>query len=531
MILPSVFPQSWSEKKIAVLVLGIIVVFYLFNGIVYLNAQSVNSDEEGFYNYAKRLAKGNPERIDPVVDNSKMPVIILNLIPRATEQFFEPQKHKTDWGREDIIRGRYITLFISVLVILLVYFWAYDLYGLQAGLFAAFLMSFSPNFIANAAFVTTDAYSVLLLLGSLYFMWNMVRKPSFKYFIFFSIATALGQLVKQSLFHLYVLIPVILMIYFFINRAPIRFTGLLKYVLIFIFIQWFVINLGYFFYGTNRRLGDYHFMSHFFQSIQLVFPSWLRLPFPKPFVEGLDMAKYYDQIGGGIDMKSSFGKVTILGHSSVGGSFWYYYFVSIFFKMPIAYFILICWSAGIFIRRKSIRLLGQRELFIIFPILYFLFVMSFLYNTQVGVRHLIFLIPLVCILCASMVAELESGKQKILLALTSLYLIVSVLFYWRNYFPYTNEFIWNKTFAYEYVGASNLDFHQGSGFATEFLQKHPSVHPVPETPDTGEFLIRVADYLDIWSGHKYDWISRIKPYGQVGFSNLLIRVDSSNLQR
>jgi hypothetical protein len=45
---------------------------------------------------------------------------------------------------------------------------------------------------------------------------------------------------------------------------------------------------------------------------------------PKPFVTGLDMAKYYDQIGGGYDGISSFGKVTILNNETTGGSFWYY---------------------------------------------------------------------------------------------------------------------------------------------------------------------------------------------------------------
>ena len=43
--------------------------------------------------------------------------------------------------------------------------------------------------------------------------------------------------------------------------------------------------------------------------------------------------------------------------------------------------------------------------------------MSFLYNTQVGIRHLIFLIPLVCILCSSVVPELKANYQKIILGI------------------------------------------------------------------------------------------------------------------
>jgi hypothetical protein len=518
-----------SEKKISFLVLGVILIFYLFNGIRYLNSQSLTSDEGAFYNYAKRLIKGNPERIDPVIDNSKTPVIVLNLLPRIAEQWIHPGTHKTDMGKEDIMWGRYITLIVSLLVILMVYYWAKDLYGTAAGLFAAFLMSFSPNNLALAGLVTTDAYSVLFLLSPFYFMWIMIRKGSLKYFILFSLTTAMAQLTKQSLFYLYVLIPVSLLIYFLINRPTFRFITGLKYLLFFILIQWFVINLGYYFYGTNRNLGDYHFMSRFFQSIQKTFPSRLPIPFPTPFVDGLDMTKYYDQLGGGFDPASSFGKVTILNHSSIGGSFWYYYFVSIFFKTPIAYFMLMCWAMALLIRRKNLRLFIQREFFLIIPICFFLVIMSFMYNTQVGIRHLIFLTPFVCILCSSVIPAAKANYKKILLGFASMYLTVSVLYYWRNYYPYTNEFIWDKTFAYKYVGASNLEFHQGAYFAADYLHNHPSVQWVSETPKTGDFLIRVDDYLDIWSRHQYDWITGIRPFGQVGFDNLLINVEPADL--
>jgi hypothetical protein len=51
----------------------LIIGFYLINGIFYLRAQSLTSDEGSFLFYASRLAKGHPERIYPQADNSKMP--------------------------------------------------------------------------------------------------------------------------------------------------------------------------------------------------------------------------------------------------------------------------------------------------------------------------------------------------------------------------------------------------------------------------------------------------------------------------
>jgi hypothetical protein len=164
------------STKFSLLILFIIIGAYLANGIFYLNAQSLTSDEAGFYNYAVRFLKGNPERTNPVMDNSKMPVNALNTIPRIVEQHILNMKPAADGGTHDIMNGRYVTLFISVLSIGFVFLWAKELYGEKAGLFSAFLFSFCPNHLANAGLVTTDAYSTLFLLSTLYFFWKYCNK-------------------------------------------------------------------------------------------------------------------------------------------------------------------------------------------------------------------------------------------------------------------------------------------------------------------------------------------------------------------
>jgi hypothetical protein len=194
--------------------LVLIVFFYLFNGIAYIKSQSITSDEGSFYNYAVRYLKGNPERINPRGDNSKMPVSALNTIPRVIESLITPGMQKTDMGVSDILRGRFVTLLFSVLILLLVFFWSNQLYGKKAGLFAAFLFSFCPNNLAAATLVTTDSYSVFFLILSMYLLWRFCNTRSTKNFIALSFVVAISQLVKQSLFHLYILVPFLLLMYF-----------------------------------------------------------------------------------------------------------------------------------------------------------------------------------------------------------------------------------------------------------------------------------------------------------------------------
>ena len=517
------------KQKRAYISLVIIIIFYLFNGIQYLASQSITSDEGSFYDYASRYLRGHPDRIDPINDNSKMPVIVLNTIPRVVEQVISLGLKKYDGGLSDIMSGRFITLFISVLIILLVFSWATQLYGNRAGVFAALLISLCPNSLANAALVTTDSYSVLFLLATMYFLWKFCNKGGNKYFFLLSLGVALSQLVKQSLFHLYILVPLILIINYFIHMPVLKWKVALKYLLIFIFINWLIINAGYYFYFTNQQLGKYSFMSNLFQSIQKLFPSWLPIPLPRPFVNGLDMAKYYDQLGGGFDNKSSFGKVTILGRSSTGGGFWYYYFISILYKTPISYLIFFGWSAFILVSTTTLKKFMKEEFFFIIPVLYFLLVLSFFYKAQCGLRHIIFIYPFLFIFSSRLILYAGSSLRKIAIVSILIFLMRSIFTYRKNYYPYTNEFIIDKKMAYSIVGSANLEFLQGNYFYQDYLDKHPEVHWVSEKPQAGVFLINVEDYMDVWNRHKYDWIIHIMPFGQVAYSGLLIKVNKTDL--
>ena len=466
---------------------------------------------------------GHPARIMPRTDNSKMPIIALNMIPRAIQQVMNPALVKKDEGVEDIMMGRYISLFFSLFTILILFRWASELYGTTSGIIAALLYSFCPNSLANASFVSTDVFSVLMLLISFYLMWKWLHSGTLKHFIFFSIAIAFSQLVKQSLFHLYVLVPLFLICCRIFDKKVlenIRKPYLL--IIVFVLINFLVINFGYYFYHSFQPLGNYHFMSHLFIELQNSLPSGIPVPLPTPFVEGLDMAKYYDQIGGGMNAVSSFGKVTILGHEATGGSFWYYYFVTILFKTPVG--ILVLFFIGLFVKP-----VGWEKLLLLFPVIYFLVVFSFFYKTQAGVRHIIFLYPFIFLIAVSVWNHAISTRQKKLFFVLCIYILVSVSFYWANYYPYTNELIMDKKNAWQIVGDANLEILQGRKIAEAYLKKHPDVQFVPKQAIPGIYLLNTEQYLDTWNTGEYQWIRKYPIVGHVGYSWLLIKVPGSRL--
>ena len=511
------------------IILALLVLVYLINGICSINSLSVTADEGSHLSYGIRILKGDPERYGPEKDNSKMPISVINTIPRAVEQLFSKDLKRDDYGVHDTINGRYITLLFSVLIILLVFVWGRDLYGVNSGLFAAFLFICCPNNMANAVLVTTDTYAVFFLLATMYFLWKYCNSRSTKHFIWFAVMLALSQLAKQSLFHLYVLAPLCFIIYALVMKERVRLLPLLKNLLIIVSISWLLINVGFIFYKMNMRLGEYHFMSTLFQRVQNIFPGNLPLPLSKAFVTGLDQAKYYDQLGGG-QAGSSFANVTILGHSSTGRSFWYYYFVSIFFKTPITYFILAGWAKWLLFTKWNLRSFIKNEFFLLAPMVYYLLLLSFFYKTQCGIRHIIFIYPLLFIFSGIIIKYFQAKRDLWLLVLLSLFLVISVGRYFNNYYPYTNEFIGDKKNAYQYVGASNLNIDQGSYFIDKYLQDHPDVKKAPATPQSGKFVLPVDWYLDIWNTGNYPWLRKLKPSGELFYSYLLFDVQPKDIE-
>lgn len=459
-----------------------------------------------------------------MVDDSKMPIIALNLAPRIIQQLIKKDLKKNDDGYSDIMLGRYVTLFFSIATLLIVFIWTSRLYSSLSAIAATFMLSFCPNNLAAASLVTTDSYSVLVLMLILFLLWSWLQKPSLKRFIFLSCALAIAQVIKQSLFHLYILIPVLLLVFFIVNRPKVKTGNFLFYFGIFFILQLIIINSVYFFSGSFCSIGSYQFISHSFKNIQQILPTNLPVPLPTPFVKGLDFAIYVDDIGGGIDGVSGFGKITILGKEATQGSFWYYYLVTFLFKTPISCILLFLFATFWSLKRLSAKRFFMNEWLLVGTFLYFLTYFSFFYKTQIGIRHVIFLYPIMFILSVSFISSVKSVLQKILLGILFLYQIVSVLMYSNNYYPYTNEFIIDKKMAYSIVGSANLELGQGKYFADEYLKKHPEVSYAKETPQNGIFLITTYDYLDVWNLKKYSWLNKYKPFDHVAYNWLLVKV-------
>jgi len=386
------------------------------------------------------------------------------------------------------------------------------------------LTALCPNLFAHSGLVTTDAYSVLILLLVLYTLWRYLTGGNKKFFIAFCIFLGVAQLVKQTFIHLYICIPLFLLLWKWANKQRIFTRSLLIKAVILGVINIVIINIGFLFYKTGQSFYHYVFVSKMFNAVQShagIF-AHIPLPLPAPFLYGLDTVKYFDELGGGFP-ESTFGLVSILGHAKAGESYWYYYIATMLFKTPLPvllFFIIAC----MYVFKKSNRIFFIRnEMLLLFVFFYLLMVMSFFNHIQAGVRHIIFLYPLLYILCGKIVTS-NSKAIKLAIGAGLTWTLISVFSYFNCYLSYTNELVTDKVNAYKIVGNANLDFGQGYTSAHNFIKAHPDVSFATEEPAKGKFLVSIGQYEDNFGEHKFKWLQQYKPIDQVHHCFLLIEV-------
>ncbi|MCC6289548.1 MAG: glycosyltransferase family 39 protein [Chitinophagaceae bacterium] len=514
-----------SRQRFVRVIFGLILLLYAGTELSFLSTSDLTYDEGSHFDYGIRILKGNAYKRSCSFDDSKMPVSALNVLPRAAEQILHPGLQKNDNGVSDIRMGRYISFIFSLLSLIIIFKWSSALYGEIAGLFSMGLMAFCPNFLAHSGLVTTDGYSVLIILLVLYFLWRFLIKGGETNFILFCVFTGIAQLTKQTFLHLYICIPVLLLIYYLQNKKTIRYKSLLKSTFIFIVINVLIINAGFLFYKTGQPLNEYVFVSRMFNNVQHMFSviGNIPLPLPAPYLLGMDTVKYFDELGGGFP-ESTFGVVSIISFHEHGKSYWFYYLVSMFFKTPIPTLIVFAITFFLLCQKQNSTFFKKHELILIIPVLYFLIIMSFTNNIQAGIRHILFLYPLLYILCGKLIQLLQTRVSKILFAAGCVWLLCSVYSYSNNYIPYTNEFIVDKKLAYQKVGHANLDFGQGYTAAEQYIKQHPDVQFAGSTPAKGRFLIAVGEYEDKFGEHTYNWLQQYPPSSHVKHAYLLIEV-------
>jgi hypothetical protein len=192
--------------------------------------------------------------------------------------------------------------------------------------------------------------------------------------------------------------------------------------------------------------------------------------------------------------------------------------------------VLIGWSLFLLFRKERFRHIAVNEALLLLPVIYFFIQMDLFYKSQTNIRQIIFIYPLLYILCGILFRYIRTAREKGALIILSIAYLVSVFSYFGDYIPYTNEFIPDKKMAYRIVGPHNLNFMQGGLSLGKYLAGHPGLTVVGPEPRPGRQYMVIDDYLDVWNRHRTDWIKSFTPVDHIAHCYLIFDIKAGDLR-
>jgi len=348
-------------------------------------------------------------RQDPM--NSQVPRMLAALPVLASGAEWGPPAGTISWNlgywflqanaaryHELFIQARAVIVLLSLLVAVVTARWAFELYGEGAALVALFLFAFSPSLLAHGHLVTLDMSGTLGFLVALYANWRLLGDPSPRRAVWLGVAIGAANLLKLSGIVLFAMMFATWAVRIVAERQrdP-GAAGWARLLAIAGLVALLVVNAGYAFDGTLTPLRDATLADGGRLARLAEAAPWLRLPLPRPFVDGVDMV-----LEVGKDREPSY---FLAGELSADG-WWYYHLAAFAAKCPLPVLLasiaaIVAWALG--------HSRGQRDYALFVPVA-LLFAANTAFNSlYIGERHVLAAYPLPYIAVSPWLADAIEG--------------------------------------------------------------------------------------------------------------------------
>ena len=450
-------------------------------------------------------------------------------------------------------RVRPMVVLLALALAIVMAKWAFDLYGPGAALSALALFAFSPSLLAHGHLVTVDIAGTLGFFLALYANAKFLEAPSLRRAIWLGVAAGGANLLKLSGAVLVMMIVPTWAIRMLLQRHDRIPAGQwAKWIAVIGVFALVALNAGYAFDGTFGRLADARLAPGGTLAGIAEAAPWLRLPFPRPFIDGIDVVLEV----GKVNDPSYF----LAGELSADG-WWYYHLAAFSMKCPLPVLAAILFSLGAWAVGR-----GRSRLdYTFFVPAIVLFAANSAFNSlQIGERHVLAAYPLLFIgaspwLGAALASEPWKKSVKGLPAIAKAWLpavAATVVFVWTaagtiaigpRYLQYFNEAAGGAERGHRMLIDSNIDWGQDLIRLREYMDEKkidrialayfgrvdPAVYGVRFAPlergvthgptaVSATFLMG-RPYFWILGGRfrwvparTYEWLQQYKPVARVG---------------
>jgi len=478
--------------------------------LVGLNAASVATksatvDEFDHLAYGASVLTGDSTRLQ----DSKMPVTAFNAVlygrPWSTER------------PEALFRARMVTTAFSLILALLVWRWARQLYGSTGGLLAMGLYVVCPSVIAHSRLVTTDLVGALGIMAACYGAWRYLRQPGWRAALWVGAALGFALAAKYTALYLIPALALVAGLQWRRLPRPGRLAAHVGWVALAAVV---VVNSAFLARGSFTPLQRYECRSALFQGLQDTPVAALPIPLPRPWVEGVDWVRFRDRNGmWGED-------IVVLGRHSEYQGLPHTYVVVLLTKFPLGWLALVAAGLGVVARTGKRGWLQGGEGVLVIPVLILFTVLSLFTRAQLGVRHLLVVVPLLCVLAGAAVRdwhEFPRWRKGVIGALGT-WILISTLSYHPHYLPYFNELVWDRTRAYRVLLDSNLDWGQDAHRVEAYLHLHPDTETDARYPFDGRYIVSANQVGGLFGEDHYTWLQDHEPVDHVGYSHLVYEI-------
>jgi hypothetical protein len=464
-------------------ILGVMLGAYFVLAISSLLGKSITVDEFGHlpagYNTLRTGDFGYSDLNPPLMNSlSALPALLMNP-SRSNEprpgQFVRLKPGHDFWFngyafmfdyKDDYLAlftaARFVTVLLVGLLGLLLFFWARLLAPGRAdlaGLLAAGLLWFSPNMLAHARLVTTDAGAACFIALAVWSFHLLLRQPNPWRAVGCGVTLGLAQLVKFTAIYLYPVFVITALLWKVLHPTT-RGRELALWGMVALVASVVTINAGYRFDGSGARLDSFEAVSDTLKAVQGVLPDATPVLLPREYVAAFDRQMR--------DVKA--GDPSYLFGEPYEGGRWYYFPVLIAFKTPIPLLALGVLAIVVGVRGRGLR---WSDAVFLLPAAAFLLMFSFFSNKQLGLRMILPTAPLMFLWVAVTLSRAH-WERWVVWPVTGLLVWFAGESLWihPDYLAYFNQFAGGPANGYHVALDSNLDWGQDLPQLKRFMDEN-----------------------------------------------------------
>jgi len=383
--------------------------------------------------------------------------------------------------------ARFMIVLLGVVLGVLVFCWAYELFGFWPAIITLGLYTIEPNLLAHSRLVTTDFGVTCFVFGAMYFLWRTARLLSVGNLCGLVAFFTLAQISKFSAVLLGPIVLALLIVRVCqrspwktsIRRVSRLTTRSAKLVTVFVILLvlavtswaaiWAVYDFRYLPSATPGWRMDFQQGPSALQRTPIITRAvaWVdehRL-LPNAYSEGFLLGQVKAQNRGGF----------LAGSYRLDGWWWFFPFAFLI-KTPIAVLLLFVGSIVVSVVRWR-RFLDD-TVYVLLPLGAFL-AAAMTAKLNIGMRHILPIYPFVLLSASYAIAEFLTGRRKpfrLLLGSLCLVAVCEFILVCPHYLAFFNQFVGGPSNGHKYLVDSNLDWGQDLKGLKRWMDEHNVRH-------------------------------------------------------